>query len=420
MKKIIKYFPLNKGIVEEEIKTLIKPIAIYLGTAVVILTIANITDWIPIVKNLTFNISNIYGYYILAGIGLACYQYFMGKDYSDEEFITLSDIAVLWNSSKGKIILGVVLVALCLIPHKSAAKIEKADVIVEETSAEIEGLNKKDKELSVKNEKLSENIEESDEEMQEYSAVADTEEQIEENIAEANTELNADVNDSEMLENMETPVDGESLQEEPKDIDLLAGRRLDEDATPWQNMEITIGGYHIVLGKTKLSEAFEYFKTAPEWEMVINDDGSVYCFDNAATSELLFLNNLTAEEYGLDVVNYVRLENGNRKDSVVKASQPPTQIILPGGITENSTTDELVEVYGRDFELDRDEEMHGRIDTYGYNESSRYCVFSFAGERDAYGMIEEQKLYRIVMYDHFYYVKDSTIYADMYRNYFKD
>lgn len=120
--KIIKYFPLNKGIVEEEIKTLIKPIAIYLGTAIVILTIANVTDWIPIVKNLTFNVSNIYGYYILAGIALACYQYFMGKDYSEEEFVTLNDVKALWNSSKGKIILGAALVVLCLIPHKDKVK----------------------------------------------------------------------------------------------------------------------------------------------------------------------------------------------------------------------------------------------------------------------------------------------------------
>lgn len=122
MRKIIKYFPLNKGIVEEEMKTLIKALAIYLGTAIIVLTISNITDRIPIVKNLTFNISNIYGYYILVGIGLACYQYFKGKDYSDEEFITLNDIISLWNSKKGKIILAAVLVGLCLIPHKDKVK----------------------------------------------------------------------------------------------------------------------------------------------------------------------------------------------------------------------------------------------------------------------------------------------------------
>lgn len=122
MKKIIKYFPLNKGIVEEEIKTLIKAVAIYLGTAIVVLTIANVTDWIPVVRNLTFNLSNIYGYYILVGIALACYQYFMGKDYSEEEFVTLNDVKALWNSSKGKIILGAALVVLCLIPHKDKVK----------------------------------------------------------------------------------------------------------------------------------------------------------------------------------------------------------------------------------------------------------------------------------------------------------
>ena len=107
MRKIIKYFPLNKGIVEEEMKTLIKPLAIYLGIAMVVVLVSNITDGIPLVRNLTFNISNIYGYYIIAGIGLACYQYFTRKDYSDEEFITLNDIIALWNSSKGKIILSV-------------------------------------------------------------------------------------------------------------------------------------------------------------------------------------------------------------------------------------------------------------------------------------------------------------------------
>lgn len=152
MKKIIKYFPLNKGIVEEEIKTLIKAVAIYMGTAIVVLTIANLTDWIPIVKNLTFNISNIYGYYILAGIGLACYQYFMGKDYSDEEFITLSDIVGLWNSSKGKIILGVTLVALCLIPHKG--KVEPISVQTE--VAKEEEIQESEVEISEVEEVISE------------------------------------------------------------------------------------------------------------------------------------------------------------------------------------------------------------------------------------------------------------------------
>lgn len=418
MKKIIKYFPLNKGIVEEEIKTLIKAVAIYLGTAIVVLTIANVTDWIPVVKNLTFNLSNIYGYYILVGIALACYQYFMGKDYSEEEFVTLNDVKALWNLPKGKIIFATVLVALCLIPHNTSTRVEE-DMLVEETNTETDKLSMNGEEVDVQNEELSENIEKSDVEIQESSETVGEEMQTEESME----ELNTDTNDSEMLENTEIPVESETLQQEPKEIDLRENRRLDEDAEEWQNMEITIGGYPIVLGKTKLTEALEYFKVAPGWEMVVDDDGYYYGFENAAASELLFIDNLTADEYGLDVVNYVRLENGNRKDSVVKASQPPTQIMLPGGVTENSTTEELVEIYGGGYKFDRDEEMHREIVTYGYNEASRYCVFSFAGERDANGMIEEQKLYRIVMYDHFYYSNnshDSTIYSDMYMSYFAD
>ena len=154
MKKIIKYFPLNKGIWEEEIKTLIKPIAIYLGIAIVIVTISNITDGIPVIRNLTFNISNIYGYYFLIGIGLACYQYFTQKNYADVEFITLKDITALWGSVKGKILFGGLIGLMCLIPHKGIPQAVPVQNQIVKEDEEFEKIEEKAEDAEVKKEVL--------------------------------------------------------------------------------------------------------------------------------------------------------------------------------------------------------------------------------------------------------------------------
>ena len=137
MKKIARYFPVNKILKHEIINSLVKAIGIYLGVGIGVTIISNLTDWIPLVKNFTFHISNFYGYYALAGIALGIYQYVTKQDLDDIEFVTLEDIKAICSVKKVKAGLLIATAAMCIIPSGSTKKIDKPEEVMVQTEEQV-------------------------------------------------------------------------------------------------------------------------------------------------------------------------------------------------------------------------------------------------------------------------------------------
>lgn len=159
MKKILRYFPLNQIIRNSEMKSLLKTIGIYIASVIVFSLVKSFTGWIPLVKNLTYNMNELYGYYALAGIVSSCYQYFTGTDACDIDYITLDDIKSLWTNPKIKKGLIIAAVVLCLIPHSSKLKtveVKEEPVAQMEEQNEREELAKTQEETEVKEAKEAE------------------------------------------------------------------------------------------------------------------------------------------------------------------------------------------------------------------------------------------------------------------------
>ncbi len=118
MEKIIRFFPLNKGIVKGQIKSLVKPICIYIVSNIILAIVVSILDFIPLVKNLLHHVDNLYELYILAGSILALVQYFTGMDSGQIPFVNKEDLAALWKNQKYRICILVGAVVLCVMPYQ--------------------------------------------------------------------------------------------------------------------------------------------------------------------------------------------------------------------------------------------------------------------------------------------------------------
>lgn len=119
MSKLLSFFPLNKGIVKKNFKSLLIKILIYIGLGIAVSIIARFFGRIPVIKNLFASIRKLYKWYALVGVILGFVQCFGAKAYDDVKYVTVPDIVNFFKNDVKKIswiIAGVALVLMCIWP----------------------------------------------------------------------------------------------------------------------------------------------------------------------------------------------------------------------------------------------------------------------------------------------------------------
>lgn len=178
MKKILRYFPLNKILVYGNKISLLKVIGIYWGTAIGLSFVYTLTRWIPLIKNLTLRVSDFYTYYILAGCALAIAQFFMKPEQDEISYVTVEDVKKLWGIDKVKKGLLIAAAVLCILPTGSnksyKPKVEETVVQTEEKNTEVVQAPEASIESKTEEAISKDTIEESTEEIVEE--IAETEE----------------------------------------------------------------------------------------------------------------------------------------------------------------------------------------------------------------------------------------------------
>lgn len=123
MEKIIRFFPLNKGIARGQIITLLKAIGLYLGVDIVFGIVERILGGVPLIRNLLYHGLRMYEIYMVTGALLCLYQFFAVNDCSEIEFIKKEDVVAFFQNKKYLVIIVVMVIALCVIPSgKSMTK----------------------------------------------------------------------------------------------------------------------------------------------------------------------------------------------------------------------------------------------------------------------------------------------------------
>lgn len=125
MEKLIRYFPLNKGIVKGDVKSLIKTIGIYIVSNMVLAVAVNILDFIPLVKNLLHHVDNVYELYIWLGSILGGIQYFTGVNTSQIEYVKIEDVLSLWYNANYRKYILIGAAVLCILPYGESKAVEK-------------------------------------------------------------------------------------------------------------------------------------------------------------------------------------------------------------------------------------------------------------------------------------------------------
>lgn len=147
MNKILAAFPLNKRIEKQKIGSLITTIVLYLVIDLLIYFVSRVFFAIPLFRNLTYNISKIFDYYMLVGIALSVYQFVSSKDFREIEYITFGKIKSFFKDKRFLIGFIIVTVVLCVIPHG-----KHIDRTKEDSSKQTVAIEENDKEQEEKDE----------------------------------------------------------------------------------------------------------------------------------------------------------------------------------------------------------------------------------------------------------------------------
>lgn len=119
MKKILRYFPLNKKMAYGKISSLLKVLGIYWGTIIATLIIDSFTDRIPLIRNLMAHVLNSYIYYALAGNIVSVIQFITKIEQEEIHYFTLEDVKALWSINKVRKGVLIAVAVLCIVPVNS-------------------------------------------------------------------------------------------------------------------------------------------------------------------------------------------------------------------------------------------------------------------------------------------------------------
>jgi len=152
LSRIIRYFPLNKGVKSKDIKSVLFRIGFYLAGFIVLSIVAFMFKKTLLVGNLLGNLKKLYRLYALAGSVLGLVQCYGKSDYSEVNYINADEISKLFLNDAKKIswiVAGAIIVVMCLWPaggYKSTKMYQKKQLAKYEKQLEKENKNKSDEE----------------------------------------------------------------------------------------------------------------------------------------------------------------------------------------------------------------------------------------------------------------------------------
>ena len=111
MKKVLKFFPINKLIQKKNIKSLLAAAGVYVVIFLALIVVKKIFLSVFFLGELAYNVLNLYKVYAFVGVILGAITYFTGIDNNDISYITLDDIKKIYLSDK-KILIWIATVVL--------------------------------------------------------------------------------------------------------------------------------------------------------------------------------------------------------------------------------------------------------------------------------------------------------------------